>query len=148
MVRAVGSTIAVVGFHPPDADGIPLTGSTTMISLRRITSGWQVVAADTETIVVSTPATDQRVSSPLTVRGTAVAFEGHVQVRVVRVSGAKVTALGTGFVVGGGDEPRAFSGAIRFSVGSARSGWFVLAERSERDGSVVRATAVPVRIAS
>jgi hypothetical protein len=136
-----------VTFHPAGPDGTPLTGATTTVSLRRGAGAWQVVAADTVTIVVTTPAAGQVVASPLTVRGMALAFEGNVQVRVLRVTGTAVTTLGSGNVTGGGDVPRAFSGAIRFTAGTARSGWIVFLERSARDGSVLRATAVQVRFA-
>jgi hypothetical protein len=80
------------------------------------------------------------------VRGNALAFEGNVEVEV-RADG-QVGALGTGFVTGGGDQMRPFSGSISFETPGAPFGALVLFTRSAENGQVWEATAFRVALRS
>jgi hypothetical protein len=148
VVRTAGArpVRAAVAFRPAAGPGTAAgTGPTTTVTLRRTTAGsWAVTGASTATIRVAAPAPGAAVSSPVAVRGSALAFEGTVNVQVVRAgAGGGGTAVGTGVVMGGGDVLRPFTGSITFSARSG-SGWLVFQERSAADGSVTRLTAVPV----
>jgi hypothetical protein len=81
------------------------------------------------------------VTSPLTVSGAALTFEGNVALRVVRVSGSSVRQLGSGYATGGGDEMRPFSTTVAFTPPGTGTGWLIAFERSAADGTVSKATA-------
>ncbi|OHV39307.1 hypothetical protein BCD49_11450 [Pseudofrankia sp. EUN1h] len=142
--RVVGADNAEVDVYPRSENGAPVKAAVTTVSLRRGTASWSVTGAATATIVVDEPARAATVVSPLRVRGRALAFEGTVAVQVLGGPEAAVKRLGEGFVTGGGDVSRPFEGSVSFSPRPSERGWVVFAERSARDGSVWRLTAVPV----
>jgi hypothetical protein len=104
---------------------------------------WWVLGAATGTITVDTPAAGAAITAPVTVTGSAHAFEGNVGVEV-RQDGAR-QPIGTGFVTGGGDEMRPFTGQIDFAPPSATHGALVLVTHSAMDGRVWQAAVVRVQ---
>jgi Immunoglobulin-like domain of bacterial spore germination len=122
---------------------------TTTLTLARVGADgpWTVTGATTPGIVVRAPVRLASVASPLSVTGSAWAFEGHVDVQV-REDGMKSGAfLGQTFVTGGGDQLRPFSGRVTFRKPGAgvAAGAVVFVEPSAEDGSVMSATVVRVR---
>ena len=57
----------------------------------------------------------------------------------------KDPVLGEGFVTGGGDVMRPFSGRVSYKGGSG-PGWLVFYTTSAADGQVLAATMVPVTL--
>ena len=101
-------------------------GPVTTVLVRQGGDGsWWVVGADDADIVLDEPDVLDGIRSPVRVRGTALAFEGTVQVHV-REDGRR-EPLGEGFVTGGA---------------------LVLFTRSADDGQVWQAEVVRVRFAS
>ncbi|MBM2616365.1 hypothetical protein JIG36_12435 [Actinoplanes sp. LDG1-06] len=128
----------------------PADGPITTVTLGRSRTSFTVLGATTPTIRVDQPAaaitpSDLAViTSPATVSGSALAFEGHIAVRVLQANGGTVRQLGTGTVIGGGDVMRPFSGPVTFRRPSTDLGWVIACERSAVNGSVTRATVVRV----
>jgi hypothetical protein len=82
-------------------------GEETTVAVRRMSDGhWYVVASNTQDITPSEPAFDDRLTCPQLFQGTALAFEGTVQVRIdaYRPDGRRVT-VAEGFVTGSGSPP-------------------------------------------
>lgn len=145
LFRSIGSGFGAAEFYPaPGPDGKPRTTLVTTVLLQRTAISWSVVGVGTDTITVDVPTRLQSISSPVTVSGRALAYEGHVGVRVLQVVDTTVTELGRGYVTGGGDVARPFSGQIAFQRPSAAPGWVVFDERSAVNGEVLRATVVQV----
>lgn len=120
-------------------------GPVTTIHVRQVAGeAWSVLGASTDDIVVEAPTAWAVVDSPVAVRGKAWAFEGHVDVQV-RADGRR-EPVGTGFVTGGGDELRPFSGRIGFDAGGVRTGAVVFLVHSAEDGRVWQAAAVRVGV--
>jgi hypothetical protein len=124
----------------PRADG-PVT--TVLVRQLGSDDSWWVLASATADITVDTPAAGATVTSPVTVAGSALAFEGAVDVEV-REDGTG-EAIGRGFVTGGGDVMRPFTGQVEFPDPAAEGGAVVLLTTSAEDGSVWQATVVRVR---
>ncbi len=122
-------------------------GPVTTIMVRQLgTDGaWYVLAAATGTIVVDEPSVPAIVSSPITVSGSALAFEGNVLVEV-REDGSE-EPLGESFVTGGGDEMRPFEGSIDFAAPTAQYGALVLYTTSAEDGQVWAASVQRIELA-
>jgi hypothetical protein len=106
---------------------------------------WWVLGSATDNIATDAPGPGDAISSPVTVRGSAVAFEGVVNVEI-RQDGAR-QPLGTGVVTGGGDVARPFSGEIEFSSPTTPYGAVVFLTRSEEDGRVWEAAVIRVSFA-
>jgi hypothetical protein len=120
------------------------TGPVSTVVVRQLEDdAWYVLAATTPTIEVDEPTAGSAVRSPVTVRGSAVAFEGTVEVEV-RQDG-NLGPIGEGFVTGGGDELRPFEGVIGFDPPTERLGALVFLSRSAEDGGVWAAAALRVR---
>lgn len=120
------------------------TGPVTMALVRQLGPGdaWSVIGATTEHIELDAPLAGAAITSPLVVRGRAVAFEGTVLVQVRTTSDPE--PLGSGFVTGGGDVLRPFEGRIAFRSAAATPGVLVLFTDSAENGEVWEAVAVPV----
>ncbi|MEO5678572.1 MAG: Gmad2 immunoglobulin-like domain-containing protein [Acidimicrobiales bacterium] len=96
-------------------------GPTTVIALRRTPArGWVVVGCATADIRIDAPAVGTNISSPLTVRGQARAFEGQVDVEV-RGDGA-LTPIGRSIGMGGGTDVMPFESTITFTRPAAGRG--------------------------
>jgi immunoglobulin-like protein involved in spore germination len=154
VAAAQSFAVEVVGFRDPvvgtfEADGSGegsvvvrprAQGPATVVLVRQIDDGtWGVVSASTADITLDRPVTGTQITCPLRVTGTALAFEGTVNVTVRDDEGS----IGSGTVTGGGDVPRPFDGTIDCSLASASGGYgtVILTEASAEDGSVVKAVA-------
>lgn len=123
----------------PAADG-PVT--TVMVRQLGTDGSWWALGAATADITVDAPATGDAVTSPVTVSGSARAFEGVVAVEV-RQDGSR-PPVGTGTVTGGGDVPRPFTGQVDFSAPTADHGALVFMTNSAEDGQVWSAAVLRV----
>ena len=107
---------------------------------------WAVTGATSTNIVVTTPAVGATVRSPVRLTGQAHAFEGTVNVEVREDGMVAGQSLGKGFVTGGGDMLRPFTGEVSFRAPSKPAGAIVFTEISQADGqSILRAAVVKVR---
>ena len=123
----------------PRADG-PVT--TVLVRQLSGEDTWSVLGAVTAGIELTEPAASAVISSPVTVRGSALAFEGTVLVEV-REDGRR-EPLGEGFVTAGGDVMRPFEGTIDFAPPSQEHGALVLFTESAEDGQVWEASVLRV----
>jgi hypothetical protein len=113
-------------------------GPTTVVLVRQLTEDdtWWVLGAAAENITIESPDQGATVSSPLTVAGTALAFEGTVDVELRADDHGEPIA--TDFVTGsGGPEPGPFEDEIEFTSPGAIGGALVLISRSSEDGAPV-----------
>ncbi|MFJ8577983.1 Gmad2 immunoglobulin-like domain-containing protein [Micromonospora sp. NPDC093277] len=98
-------------------------------------------------IVVTAPAVGDRVTSPVTVTGTAEVFEATVSVRVLDAAGREIGTAFTLAACGSGCR-----GAYRVNVGYRRAtagpGRVEVYEVSAHDGSRVNVVAIPVVMAA
>lgn len=120
-------------------------GPLTVVFVRQLTAddSWWVLASVAENIRVDEPESGDTVTSPLSLSGSARAFEGTVEVEV-RVDGSD-EAIGVGFVTGsGGPEAGPFEGTVEFDAPGTGGGAVVFISRSPEDGRVLEATALPV----
>lgn len=120
------------------------TGPATTVFVRQLgpDGTWWVLGSATADITLDAPAAGDAITSPVAVAGTALAFEGHVDVEV-RQDGA-LEPIGTGFVTGGGDVARPFSGAVTFSPPTAPRGALVLLTTGGEDARVWQAVVTRV----
>ena len=121
-------------------------GPVTVVTLEPDAATWYVTGAHTAEIKVTGPKPHATVTSPVAVRGSALAFEGTVQVEVKADVTGKDPVLGRGFVTGGGDVMRPFSGSIAYKGGGGRPGWLVFFTDSAANGQILNATVVPVEL--
>ncbi len=139
-----------VGFGTTEGGGpLPDPKPTMSVFVRDVdaseSAAWTVVRADAVDIVVARPSSGQRISSPAQLSGTALAFEGNVNVEVREDGMVAGQFLGEGHVTGGGGPAAPFSGTISFTTPSKPAGAVVFFERSAADGQgVLRATVVRV----
>jgi hypothetical protein len=145
--KPTGKDTGEVAVHPGQGaeSGEPLPQSITTVRLRRQQGGWEVTGTRSQSIRVTQPAAGALVTSPVRLAGSAHAFEGNVAVEVHDNRNGKDQTLGEGFVTGGGDKFRPFSGSVRFTRPSTTTGWVVFFIRSAADGQVTEATFVRVR---
>jgi hypothetical protein len=128
-------------------DGHSVTGPVTAVNLQRLSRVWYVLGTSTSTIRVTAPLPGARVASPLRVAGTALAFEGGVNVKVTEDRYGLDRLLGSGFVTGGGDVMRPFSGQVSYLRPGGRTGSVIFYELSAANGvDVVKATTVRVHL--
>jgi hypothetical protein len=118
---------------------------TTVVFVRQLTDddSWWVLGAASENITVDEPAQGAVVSSPLTISGTASAFEGTVDVEL-RADG-NGEPIYEGFVTGSGSpEPGPYEATIEFTSPGPIGGALVFISRSPEDGSVMEAGALRI----
>jgi Immunoglobulin-like domain of bacterial spore germination len=147
--RRTGATTASVGLHPRAGEaGARFDRATTLVQLHRYGSGWVATGARAvDTIEVDEPLAFQRIESPLTVSGRAVAYEGTVQVTVTEDRRGPDRVLGRGVVHAGGSELAPFRGELTFAdhtVG-VTAGWVTFSGDTGADVGIVSLTAVRVR---
>ena len=160
VAAARGFAVDLVGFRRPvlgsyhagdgrsgEVDVRPEAGGpvTTVIVRRMSDDTWWVLGSATDGIELDTPSAGDVVTSPVVLTGRAWAFEGHVSVRIVE-DGSRAP-LATGFVTGGGDQLRPFTGSFRLRTAQAAHGAVVLTTDSARDGQVWTAAVVRVGLA-
>lgn len=105
--------------------------------------GWYVIGAATENVVVDTPDALDVLTSPLEVAGSALAFEGTVE--VLLTADDVEDPLVESFVTGsGGPEPGPFEGSFEFDPPDAEGGALLFLSRSSEDGSVLEVSALRV----
>lgn len=126
----------------PTADG-PVT--TVLVRQLSGEQTWSVLGAATEGIEVTEPAPSAVLRSPFALRGSALAFEGHVDVQV-REDG-RTAPLGETYVTGGGDVQRPFTATVSFATPTGAYGSLVLLTRSAEDGAVWQASVQRARFA-
>jgi hypothetical protein len=142
--------IATVDVRTLVGENRSVPGPRSRVVLGKSGTSFSVLGVTTDTIVVDrpadaiTPSDLAVVTSPLTISGRALAFEGNVNVRVVQVRNGTVRQLGTGHVTGGGDVMRPFTGQIAFAAPSVDIGWVLASELSAYNGAVTKVTAVRV----
>ncbi|HJV09797.1 MAG TPA: GerMN domain-containing protein [Acidimicrobiales bacterium] len=107
---------------------------------------WTVTEVAAFDIVPSAPKALDRVTSPVRLTGQAHAFEGTVNVQVREDGMLAGQALGRGFVTGGGDMRRPYTGEVTFRSPSKPAGAVVYTELSAADGQgILQAAVVRVR---
>jgi hypothetical protein len=124
---------------------LPRAGLTTVVSLRRVdVRGWIVVGCAAPSIEVSEPAAGATISSPLTVRGRAQAFEGHVAVEVRR--DWATAPIGSSFGTGSMDQLTAYEATVSFTRPTSTRGTVIVYEPRVDDGTgPLAATVVRIR---
>jgi hypothetical protein len=126
------------------------TFTPTLVSLRMFgrAGTWWVLGAATADIEVDEPPADAVVSSPLTVSGRSVAFEGTVQV-TIRVDGDDEPVF-EGFVTGGAapGDSAPFEETFEWDAPESGRGQLVFFTVSSDDGRVLQATVVRVTFGS
>jgi hypothetical protein len=141
-----------VGFRHKYGEGrrlLPQTGPyAVVVRLQRLPAGWWVLGVQGRSIQITSPARLQRISSPLTVRGTATGlYEGTMYFKVTQDRPGRDLLLGEGFVDGSASTRPGDLGQLRFrQPASTAPGWVIFYDAAA-DGSngIVQATMVRVR---
>ncbi|HUS43413.1 MAG TPA: Gmad2 immunoglobulin-like domain-containing protein [Ilumatobacteraceae bacterium] len=121
------------------------SGPSTVVFVRQLTAddSWWVLGAASENITIDEPDALAEVTSPLTVSGMAVAFEGTVDVQL-RADG-NGEPIFEGFVTAsGGQEPGPYSETFDFTSPGQTSGALVMLSLSPEDGSTLEASALRI----
>jgi hypothetical protein len=124
-------------------------GPVTTVLVRQLTpdDSWWVLGAATPNLVLESPATLAKVSSPVTLSGRSTAFEGTVNVQVNQ--DGTLTPLKEDFVTGGANgEMGPFSKTVDFPAPTATAGAIVLRTLSAENGHVWEASVVRVAFGS
>ncbi len=121
------------------------TGPVTTVLVRELGSdnSWWVLGAGTAAITLTDPAWNASITSPVMLKGTAMAYEGTVQTQVREDDNSN--PLGEGHVTGGSKATASFSGSIVFSKASTQYGAIVLYTTSAENGAVVEASVIRVQ---
>jgi hypothetical protein len=121
------------------------TGPATVVFVRQLTDddSWWILGAASENITIDEPEALAEVTSPLTISGTALAFEGTVDAQL-RADG-NGEAIFEGFVTGsGGPEPGPYSETFEFTSPGETGGALVMLSLSSEDGSTLEASAMRI----
>lgn len=112
------------------------SGPVTVVFVRQLGSDdtWWILGSATENITLTEPTAMSEVESPLTVAGTVLAFEGHVDI-ALRADGVTLPLVET-FATGGGDVPRPFETTVEWSGTDSGGGALVLTTASAEDGRI------------
>lgn len=103
----------------------------------------EVVAFD---ITPATPKALDTITSPVRLTGSARAFEGNVSVQIREDGMLAGQSLGKGFVTGGGDVKRPYSGDVTFRAPTKPGGAVLYTELSAADGqNIMQVAATKVR---
>jgi hypothetical protein len=151
---------AFLGMTAAVTDGESAPGTTTFVAVRpfaeasavtnvatvRSGTGWVVVGATTNDIVLNDPATGAVVSSPLMVSGSAAAFES--QIRIELRSAGSVTPIATTTAMGGPNgEMGPFTAGLTYSAPPGDGVLVVGADDASGHGDLSYATVVMVKLA-
>jgi hypothetical protein len=152
--RSTGARTGEVGFRHKFGEGrqpLPQTGPhAVVVRLQRLPAGWWVLGVDGRSIQITSPTRLQRISSPLTVRGTAEVYEGTLYFKVTQDRPGRDLVLGQGFVDGRASTQPGDLGQLRFrQPASTAPGWVTFYDAAA-DGSngMVQATMVRVQFAA
>ena len=96
-------------------------------------------------ILVETPSIGERVSSPVTVSGSADVFEAVVSIRILDANGKVITAAFTMATCGTGCRGT-YEKAVRYSVDHTQPGVIEVFEASAKDGSPQFIVTIPVTL--
>lgn len=121
------------------------SGPATVVFVRQLTDddSWWILGAASENITIDEPEALDEVTSPLTVSGTALAFEGTVDAQL-RADG-NGEPIFEGFVTGsGGPEPGPYSETFEFTSPGETGGALVMLSLSSEDGSTLEASAMRI----
>ena len=119
-------------------------GPETTVFVRQLDETWWILGAAAQNIEVDEPEALATLTSPVTVSGRALAFEGNVEVELWTDGADEPLAMVT--VTGGGDELRAFEGTLTFDrQPQTPGGALILRSRSAEDGSTWEASVLRVR---
>jgi hypothetical protein len=121
------------------------TGPATVVFVRQLTDddSWWILGAASENITIDEPEALAEVTSPLTVSGTALAFEGTVDVQL-RADG-NGEPIFEGFVTAsGGPEMGPYSETFEFTSPGETGGALVMLSLSSEDGSTLEASAMRI----
>ena len=100
----------------------------------------------TPTVQVDTPTAGQRVSSPITVRGRAIAFEAVFGISLYDQSGAEIVQQPARTAEGQVLSP--FTATVAYRLASEQDGCLWVYNVSARDGSRFDIVQVPLRLAA
>jgi hypothetical protein len=152
--RSTGARTGEVGFRHKYGEGrrlLPQTGPyAVVVRLQRLPAGWWVLGVGGRSIQITSPARLQRISSPLTVRGTAEVYEGSLYFKVTQDRPGRDLLLGQGLVDGRASMKPGDLGQLRFrQPASGGPGWVILYDASS-DGSngIIQATMVRVQFSA
>jgi hypothetical protein len=156
-LRSTGARAGEVGFRHKYGEGrrlLPQTGPYAVtVRLQRLPAGWWVLGVDGRSIQITSPTRLQRISSPLTVRGTAPdVYEGTLYFKVTQDRPGRDLVLGQGFVDGRASTQPGDLGTLRFRQPASTGpgpGWVTFYDAAA-DGSnrIIQATMVRVRFAA
>lgn len=120
-------------------------GPVTTVFVRILEDGtWWVLGSASGDLLLDVPGAGDLVGSPVALQGRAVAFEGHVDVRIVEDGGTAPLAVGV--ATAGGDVLRPFTVTVALDRAPvAARGAVVLSTASGEDGRVWQASVVRVR---
>jgi hypothetical protein len=96
-------------------------------------------------ILVETPLIGQRVSSPVTISGTANVFEATVSIRILDAQGNELANTFTTATCGTGCRGD-YSIAVSYSVNREQQGTIEVFESSAKDGSAINVQSIPVTL--
>jgi hypothetical protein len=149
--RSTGARTGQVGFRHKYGEGrrlLPQTGpSAVVVRLQRLPAGWWVLGVDGRSIQITSPTRLQRISSPLTVHGNAVVYEGSLYFKVTQDRPGRDQVLGQGLVDGSASTQPGDLGTLRFRQPTGTGpGWVTFYDASS-DGSngILQATMVRVQ---
>ena len=150
--RFTGARAGQVGFRHKYGEGrrlLPQTGpDAVVVRLQRLPAGWWVLGVNGRSIQITSPTRLQRISSPLTVHGSAAGlYEGSLYFKVTQDRPGRDLVLGQGFVDGRASTRPGDLGQLRFRQPAGTApGWVILYDASS-DGSnrIIQATAVRVQ---
>jgi Immunoglobulin-like domain of bacterial spore germination len=152
--RSTDARTGEVGFRHKYGEGrrlLPQTGPyAVVVRLQRLPAGWWVLGVNGRSIQITSPTRLQRISSPLTVRGTAEVYEGTLYFKVTQDRPGRDLVLGQGFVDGRASTRPGDLGTLRFrQPASTGPGWVTFYDASA-DGSngIMQATVVRVQFAA
>lgn len=119
-------------------------GPETTVLVRELSDGnWWVIGAVTEQIMLEEPLPGSGIVDPVFLFGQASAFEGTVQVSILRRG--ETEPIGEGFVTGSGTEELGpFEGEVSFDDPGEGAGVILLYTTNAEDGGIWQATAIPV----
>jgi hypothetical protein len=96
-------------------------------------------------VLVESPIVDQRVSSPVTVSGTANVFEATVSIRILDANGHVIAESTTTATCGTGCRGD-YTAKVGYSVDHDQRGTVMVYESSAKDGSALNVVKVPVTL--
>jgi hypothetical protein len=150
--RSTGARAGEVGFRHKFGEGrrlLPQTGPyAVVVRLQHLPAGWWVLGVNGRSIQITSPTRLQRISSPLSVRGTAPdVYEGTLYFKVTQDRPGRDLVLGEGFVDGSATTRPGDLGTLSFrQPASTAPGWVIFYDASA-DGSngILQATVVRVQ---